>query len=606
MSDSHVSPVHRAAIESLEQRRLLHGGFGGDDPTAGLDPALVQQVRDMVIAGEDVLDFIGTDYDPHYIGVPVDVPRQDGPLQSNGGRSGEILLPDMIPWTGPSGFDYFRDTQLDTFSLPGRSLLRFSTAIANAGEAPVELRGGPITEDGRQTVYQRLYTRDDQGEFVAVEDRTAGEFIYHPQHNHLHFEGYAEYRLLQNVDGEVGGLAQRDDGTTVLGEKVGFCLINITTYDSSIPGYSQSPTGYGCGLRQGISVGRADVYWSGLDSQWIDVTGVPDGEYFIEVTLDADNAIMESDETNNTIQVPVTISNSGTTQNGIQQDRFDNIELNDNFDTATDLGSLGSRIETTLTLHASYDVDFFKFTAASSQTIEIDLQVVGDGDPNMFLYDGQRNELDRSTNPFGSESVTADLVAGETYYLKVDNYQYLDELVGNYALIIDGPVATADVEQIGRGRVTEGQTTTVTVSRNGQLEDIFDVELNFGGTATFGVDYTVDTTTVSFDAESAEKTVEITILKDRFRENPESILISAAGSDAYVVGRTARLWIQQGNPGSIRPINGGGGFSLSSLVAPTTSSSDRVKMIDLMPGTVPAVNAFSTVRLGGEVESLLA
>ncbi|MEM6313639.1 MAG: lysyl oxidase family protein, partial [Planctomycetota bacterium] len=514
----------RCMLENLEHRRLLHGGGpDGDDgdpyhSTAGLDLELVEEVRDKVRAGIDVTEYLKTDYDPHSIGVPSDNPRLGGPSTPVVGSAlvappeGDLLLPDMFPWLGPSGNDYFRDTQIDRFSIPGRSLLRFSTAIANAGLGPVELNGGPITEDGTQTVYQTLYTRDGGGNFIPTQNRTAGEFIYHPQHNHLHFEGYAEYRLLTNNNGTPGGPAIRDDGTEVLGEKVGFCLINISTYDASTPGYSQSPgvgiysndpnfrdyydiapgqfffESYGCGLRQGISVGRADIYSSGLDSQWIDVTGVPAGTYFLEVTLDAQNAILESDETNNTIQVEVTISDTGSTANGIQQDRFDNINSNDTFETATDLGSLGDRVEASLTLHAAYDTDFFKFTAASSQDIEIDLNVIGAGDPNLFLYDADFNEIDRSTNPFGNESVAASLVAGETYFLEVENYQYLDDLVGNYALIFDGPQPTADVFATGSTTIREGRSTTLTVSRTGPVTTAFDVELEFGGTAEFGVD----------------------------------------------------------------------------------------------------------------------
>ena len=557
-------PTRRAALfESLEPRRLMHGddghgggdGDGGDDGhhgDEGLDPAIVESVRKSVLAGEDVLGYVGTEYDPHEIGVPTDDPRIEVPLGGgNGGESrGEdaglvgVALPDMIPWTGPSGYNYYRDTQIDTTSIPGRRLLRFSTAIANAGSGPVELRGGAVNPDGSQKVYQRLYNYNDvTRQYTAAEDRLAGNFIYHPGHNHLHFEGYAEYKLLSNDGGQPGAVATRADGTSVLGEKVGFCLLNITTYDSSIPGYSTSPGGYGCGLLQGISTGRADVYTSSLDSQWVDVTGVPAGNYFLQVTLDAGNAVLESNEDNNTITVPVTISAGGSTATGIQPDRFDNIALNNTFETATDFGELGSRTEASLTLHASYDDDFYRFVATSDGPLNVTMPSSG-GDPNLYLYDADRHELARSTRSSGTESVNANVVDGQAYYIKVANFQYTDALVNNYSLQIKGPLPKVTPAFTQRN-VVEGRQTTLRVRRNGPITTPVTAGLQFGGTATFGVDYTVDTQVASFGADASEVLVNIRTLSDGVREGEESIEVSLAGSSAYVSGPAAVVYINE-------------------------------------------------------------
>ena len=51
---------------------------------------------------------------------------------------------------------------------------------------------------------------------------------------------------------------------------------------------------------QGIDVGYADVYSRDLPNQWIDVSSVPNGDYWLEITTDPDNRIQESNETNNT------------------------------------------------------------------------------------------------------------------------------------------------------------------------------------------------------------------------------------------------------------------------------------------------------------------
>lgn len=51
---------------------------------------------------------------------------------------------------------------------------------------------------------------------------------------------------------------------------------------------------------QGISVGWTDVYSSGLAGQQINITGVANGDYWLEVVVDPLNHILETDETNNT------------------------------------------------------------------------------------------------------------------------------------------------------------------------------------------------------------------------------------------------------------------------------------------------------------------
>ncbi|MEL7335938.1 MAG: lysyl oxidase family protein, partial [Planctomycetota bacterium] len=64
-----------------------------------------------------------------------------------------------------------------------------------------------------------------------------------------------------------------------------------------------------CGQIQGISAGYSDVYSAALDDQWIDVTDVPDGTYWLEITADPEDNIREIDETNNRSRVQVTLQN---------------------------------------------------------------------------------------------------------------------------------------------------------------------------------------------------------------------------------------------------------------------------------------------------------
>ena len=59
-----------------------------------------------------------------------------------------------------------------------------------------------------------------------------------------------------------------------------------------------------------ISPGWADVYGTGLQCQWIDVTDVPDGNYRLRVRVNSavPRVIAEDDVLPNEVVVPITIA----------------------------------------------------------------------------------------------------------------------------------------------------------------------------------------------------------------------------------------------------------------------------------------------------------
>ena len=68
---------------------------------------------------------------------------------------------------------------------------------------------------------------------------------------------------------------------------------------------NQSPL-FDCGF-QGISVCWADVYFPGLSGQWIDITGVRDGEYVLENEVNDKHFMTETDYSNNSAAVTIEI-----------------------------------------------------------------------------------------------------------------------------------------------------------------------------------------------------------------------------------------------------------------------------------------------------------
>jgi hypothetical protein len=125
-----------------------------------------------------------------------------------------------------------------------RRILRFDVVLINGGQtiamgAPVE---GPI-------------------------------FEFAPCHQHYHIKGFADYRLLT------------PDGTTAIrGHKQAFCFLSGFKYTNDYNG--QDKPNFTC-ANQGIQSGWGDWYYKQLSGQWIDITGVPEGDYKVRVTINA-------------------------------------------------------------------------------------------------------------------------------------------------------------------------------------------------------------------------------------------------------------------------------------------------------------------------------
>lgn len=191
--------------------------------------------------------------------------------------------------------------RIDTTTDPDRVLLRFTTEVANSGDGPLEVWADELQGD-TQPVFQRIYQDDGSSRDVA-----AGGFSYFEPHGHSHFDDFAVFNLRQvNPDGSVGDIVATGD------EKYSFCLINIR---QPFPELTNSATivdgrgGDSCGDIQGISVGYSDVYNSNLENQWIDVTNVPDGTYWLETIVDPEDRLLETNNNNNVTRVQVTVDN---------------------------------------------------------------------------------------------------------------------------------------------------------------------------------------------------------------------------------------------------------------------------------------------------------
>jgi hypothetical protein len=546
-SDVRVAPAGVSLFEPLEKRVLLHAGHdhGPGDLSKYLDESghIPLSLYQTLTTQQQAM------FDPHQVAddrpleeqfAEVGFPPQNGRESIENLNPGEVAVhPDFFP-------TFSTNPYLSTTSQAGRVLVRFGTRVNNQGLAPATMQGGAVNSDGTQTVHQLMYGYTAATNSLRqIGSREAGRFIYHAAHSHLHFEGYAFYSLHhRNSDGSVGGIVKRADGSDAVGEKVGYCLINIESSftmqngqnSRTLPSYNASgQPSTSCGQLQGVSVGRADVYSDSLEGQWLDVTGIPNGKDYIGMTLDADNAIVESNENNNAIFQLFTL-NANPPANQIPIDRFDDLASggpNNSMGTASDLGEMGIEAVAGLTAHAAYDDDYFSFVATSTGPGSIST-TTGNGDLDLYLYDKGGTELARRTTAgTGNETINFNFVKGRRYYVltQVFNEQRSNNYQLNFNIkpTVDTTIASRSVGE------ASGETRYFRVARNGPASAALTVPLVVSGTATAGVDYELLSSSVLFDVESKEKWVGIRVLNDTLVEGNETIVVTL-GSGANFVG----------------------------------------------------------------------
>ena len=115
-------------------------------------------------------------------------------------------------------------------------------------------------------------------------------FDFSPCHGHFHMHGVADYDLL-----DASGTA------IVRARKQGWCFRDNEPFRQGA-----GPAKYDCS-HQGISAGWEDIYDKSLDCQWLDITGVPGGQYRLRVIVNPDQVFQESNYANNTVTVVVTL-----------------------------------------------------------------------------------------------------------------------------------------------------------------------------------------------------------------------------------------------------------------------------------------------------------
>ena len=176
---------------------------------------------------------------------------RDYPIYDNGGKPDIVMDPQRFTAQMEIIDRYFEPTDcaIPEGAVGGsgyRRLLRFDTVLMNRG-------------DGDLVV----------GDRSDPDNPYAPYFVFHGCHGHYHINNFSIYELVNPQNGNV----------VVAGTKQGFCFEDSFKYEDG-----GKSNGYDC-HNNGITSGWGDWYYKQLVGQWIDITGVPEGQYIVRVRL---------------------------------------------------------------------------------------------------------------------------------------------------------------------------------------------------------------------------------------------------------------------------------------------------------------------------------
>lgn len=212
------------------------------------------------------------------------------------------LPPDHVTFTAPDGSP--DGCMPDEEGRGARRCLRFTTYLSNIGAGPLDLALADLGGGRGRELAQRVHATD--GSWL---ERPAGVAEYHGIHDHYHVAGLVAFNL-HPVDDERQVLAN----VSAAGGKTGFCLFDGFRGDfGGVRVEARTYHRWNCkaldqpGVGMGITPGWVDRYNWTLADQYLDVSGVPDGLYVLDVMADPRGIVFESNRANNRASTAVRI-----------------------------------------------------------------------------------------------------------------------------------------------------------------------------------------------------------------------------------------------------------------------------------------------------------
>lgn len=253
-------------------------------------------------------------------GKPDAVAIMGASMRKRSGRLAVLLLaavwmagPGVAPATSVDLNPYLPDLRtvvphhLNLVHEHGQDVLRFTNGIANTGNGPWAMRPDPPPGSGalETTAVQQIrdngaryqcgtQKKNAQTCFNVLAEFGAGVYEFHPEHNHWHIGEVAQFEVRQgSPSGPVVGANSI---------KVGICLIDWYKLEGNARTPDRAFWDCAAGF-QGLSVGWVDQYHHALEGQSVNLTSVPDGDYYLVSTANYAGAFKELDYGNNTAWV---------------------------------------------------------------------------------------------------------------------------------------------------------------------------------------------------------------------------------------------------------------------------------------------------------------
>jgi hypothetical protein len=311
-----------AGVATFQSVRLNTPTYPTSTPNGHFDIYVAYQgyTDDNGTAPSDTISFTG------WVQVEYQVPAQ--PLRD--------LLPNLVPlpatqvsFTPVAVFGDYPDPDVpscfhsEVVEHPGLSLcLRVEQRMYDQNgpdRGPVEIDFSVPAGQTPATVpaVQRIY-RSDGTSYT----RPAGDVIYHPVHQHYHFEHYSQSNAFAiDTNGNPVG------APVATGQKNGFCLADtdiaarqreqyVAPMAYTAPGCLSPRSSDGTTDRyvEGEGTGNGDTYGADLPDQFLDASHLTDGTYLVRTVVDPDHKLLESNPTDNCVQRYVQVTGVGTGQ----------------------------------------------------------------------------------------------------------------------------------------------------------------------------------------------------------------------------------------------------------------------------------------------------
>ncbi len=179
--------------------------------------------------------------------------------------------------------------------------LRFDNELANVGAGELTLR---FRWDGTEAVSNCQMQQVVHWTDGHVTYRGAGPCTFHVQHGHFHYRNMGRFYLYA-----VDPRGLRDRFPTTESKKVGFCAIDVDYFGfgrpdtaprvnsfptCNVPSQAQGVNSAQAGVWEYMGIGRGwgDIYTWDLPSQYIEISGVPDGVYDLVSVANPDHGLL--------------------------------------------------------------------------------------------------------------------------------------------------------------------------------------------------------------------------------------------------------------------------------------------------------------------------